>query len=173
MEKRAVEEKWEIGGVKAVCSACGAALEAGAEVVSGLMFTGETFDRKDFCGACWAGADQSPFFSFWRTKVPAKEEKAKAKTKAVDVKVLNDLFLRLVEQKDPAKEGVLFLLSMILVQKRALKYREMRTVGGRRVVVLGKPRSPKTYEVTDPGMEPEKMGAMRDELTKILDLEEA
>jgi hypothetical protein len=102
--------------------------------------------------------------------VPAKEGKAKSRT--VDVKVLEDLFLRLVQEKDPAKEDILFLLSMLLVQKRVLKYREMRTVGTRRFVLVGKPRSPKTWEVADPGMEPEKMAALREELKRILELED-
>jgi hypothetical protein len=165
-----LEEKWEIGGIRGSCAACGSPLPCGTEVVSALSFAGESFARKDFCAACWETADRAPFFSFWRTKVPAREEKAKTRT--VDVKVLEDLFLRLVQEKDPAKEEILFLLSMLLVQKRVLKYREMKAVGNRRFVLVGKPRSPKTWEIVDPGMEPEKMAALRDELKRILELEE-
>ncbi|MCU0723827.1 MAG: hypothetical protein MUC63_09480 [Planctomycetes bacterium] len=161
-----MEEKWEIAEVRGACAGCGRALEGGEGVVSGLLLSQETFERRDFCSACWEKADHAPFFSFWRTKVPEKEEKPKAR--AVDARVLEDLFQRLLQEKDPAREGQLFLVTILLIQRRVLKYREMRTEGGRRVLVVGKPRSPKTFQVVDPGLEPGAMTALWEDLKRAL-----
>jgi hypothetical protein len=162
-----VEDKWTFDRLRETCAKCEREVAPGEDLHSGLVFTGDGFERRDHCAACWEEVRREDFYSHWKTTVPQKEEKPKPK--AVNVHVLMDLFRRLVEEKDPRKEGITFLIGMILVQRRALKYREMRVVGGKKVAVLSPPRSRQGYEVVDPEMEAEKMAAMQEELKKILE----
>jgi hypothetical protein len=166
-EDQTMEEKWEFAGIRDVCSSCGRTMDPGEEVVSALGLSGENLERKDFCSACWEGADLSPFFSHWRTRVPGREEKPKARV--VDTRVLEDLFQRLLQEQDPAREGHLFLTAILLMQRRVLKYREMRSEGNRRVLIVGRPRSNQTFAVPDPGLDPAKMATMWEELRKLLE----
>jgi len=162
-----VEEKYNLGRREETCSVCSNAIPPGGELVSALAFTGVEFERRDYCATCWENVREEDLYSFWRSRVPDRDEEPKKK--AVNVHVLHDLFRRLVEEQDPAKEGITFLIGLILVQKRVLKYREMKTEKGKRIVVLGVPRSKVKYTLPDPGMEPEKMDAMREDLKRILD----
>ena len=85
------------------------------------------YERVDFCEACWAAGtrpgagvrDDLEMFSFWRTLVPLPQQKKKL---LVDDSVLVDLFGRMNERNDPAEERFRFVLALILMRKRLLKY---------------------------------------------------
>lgn len=164
-----MEEKYPVGRARETCMACERLVAPGEEMVSALIFNGVEFERKDWCVACWEGVRQEDLYSFWRAVVPEKEEQPRART--VNVSVLRDLFLRLAEEKDPSKEAITFLIGMILVQKRVLKFRSVRTEKKKRIVVLGKPRSRTVYPVVDPELDADQMERMREELRQILDQE--
>ena len=91
------------------------------------------FERIDFCETCWAAgkrpADLRPdldMFSFWRTTVPQPQQK---KRLLVDDSVLVDLFSRMSERNEPAEERFRFVLALILMRKRLLKYESTATAG--------------------------------------------
>ncbi|MHC5078236.1 MAG: hypothetical protein ACYTHN_04420 [Planctomycetota bacterium] len=161
------EEKWNLGRTQESCIACEQEIPPGQERVSALIFTGVEFERRAYCARCWETVRQEDLYSFWRTIVNEKEDQPQVKK--VNVRILEDLFLRMIEEEDPQKEGITFLVGMILVQKRILKYREVRTQGGKQIVVLGRPRSKVTYSLVDPGVAPERLEVMQTELMKILD----
>lgn len=164
-----MEEKWNLGKPAQVCSRCGEEIRPGESLVSALSFTGVEFERLDFCEPCWENVRQEDLYSHWRTRVPEKEEKPRARR--INIQVVDDLFQRLREEADEARRPLIFLLAMILVQKRVLKYRETRRAGGKNVLVLERPRTDTVYEVEDPGVERERLDAMREELKDVLESE--
>ncbi|MGN6368577.1 MAG: hypothetical protein ACTHN5_09980 [Phycisphaerae bacterium] len=84
------------------------------------------FLRIDFCESCWAagkrpGGGEPPLtmFSFWKTIVPVPEQKKKL---LVDDSVLMDVFTRMEDKKEPQEIRFRFVLALILMRKRLLRY---------------------------------------------------
>jgi hypothetical protein len=86
------------------------------------------FVRVDFCEKCWTeGKRPDPaagmtMFSFWKTSVPTPEHKKKL---LVDDSVLLDVFGRMEGRTDPREIRFRFVLALILMRKRLLKYEGM------------------------------------------------
>jgi hypothetical protein len=98
------------------------------------------FVRVDFCEKCWAegkrpeqlpvemGEDGMPvhgkleMFSFWKTTVPVPQQKKKL---LVDDSVLVDVFQRMEGKTEPQEVRFRFVLALILMRKRLLKYEGM------------------------------------------------
>lgn len=84
------------------------------------------YTRVDYCESCWAAGKrpEAPLemFSFWKTTVPEPTAKKKL---FVDDSVLIDLFQRL-DGRDTAEDTRLrFVLALILMRKRLLRYEGM------------------------------------------------
>jgi hypothetical protein len=81
------------------------------------------FLRIDFCESCWAAGKrpEAPLtmFSFWKTIVPVPEQKKKL---LVDDSVLMDVFTRMEDKKEPQEIRFRFVLALILMRKRLLRY---------------------------------------------------
>jgi len=99
------------------------------------------FVRVDFCQGCWdegrrpeglspealglvepgpsAARARLAMFSFWRTTVPLPQQKKKL---LVDDTVLADVFQRMEGKTDPQEVRFRFVLALILMRKRLLKY---------------------------------------------------
>jgi len=86
------------------------------------------FVRVDYCEKCW-GEGKRPqassgavMFSHWKTVVPVPQEK---KRLLVDDSVLVDLFQRMEGRTEPQEVRFRFVLALILMRKRLLKYEGM------------------------------------------------
>jgi hypothetical protein len=96
------------------------------------------FVRIDFCEGCWGQGKRpeglSPvtlglaeegqraklaMFSFWKTTMPLPQQKKKL---LVDDSVLVDVFQRMEGKTEPQEERFRFVLALILMRKRLLKY---------------------------------------------------
>jgi hypothetical protein len=83
------------------------------------------FIRIDFCEACWAQGKrptEATMFSFWKTIVPEPQQKKKL---LVDDSVLMDVFGRMEGRGEPQEIRFRFVLALILMRKRLLKYEGM------------------------------------------------
>jgi hypothetical protein len=102
------------------------------------------FFRVDFCESCWdkgrrpeelspaalgletASSESAPpqlaMFSFWKTTVPFPQQKKKL---LVDDSVLLDVFSRMEGRTEPQEIRFRFVLALILMRKRLLKYEGM------------------------------------------------
>jgi hypothetical protein len=96
------------------------------------------FVRVDFCESCWNQGrrpgqlspaalglvEEGPsaklaMFSFWKTTMPLPQQKKKL---LVDDSVLVDVFQRMEGKSEPQEERFRFVLALILMRKRLLKY---------------------------------------------------
>ena len=116
------------------------------------------FVRVDFCQACWEGGRRpeglSPealglvepggggrlaMFSFWKTTVQLPQQKKKL---LVDDGVLADVFGRMEGKTEPQEVRFRFVLALILMRKRLLKYE-----GTEEAVASADPAAPKVPEI--------------------------
>jgi hypothetical protein len=129
-------QTWDVGKVGGQCAACTADLPPGAacwatlvemrtsaEVSAEAKAAASPWQRLNFCPQCWNSgkrpAGPAEMFSFWKTVVPESQKKAKI---YVDDSVLLDLFNRLAEREEIMDLRFRFVLALLLMRKRLLKY---------------------------------------------------
>lgn len=113
---------YRVANPTGVCAATGATLEPGSTCIATLCERKEDdgFDRLDFLPAAWEeGHRPEGLFSYWKTTVPEPDAKPKL---LVDDTVLMDLFERLAEETRPHRIAFRFVLALILMRKRLLKF---------------------------------------------------
>jgi hypothetical protein len=114
--------QYHIARSTGVCAATGTPLEPGSTCIAALSESTEDegFIRQDFSVSAWEeGARPERLFSFWRTEVASPNDKPKL---LVDDDVLLDLFERLADDERQQRVAFRFVLALILMRKRMLKF---------------------------------------------------
>jgi len=113
-----------------LCEATGRTLEPGTVCIATLCEREEDdgFDRKDFSVEAWEeGRRPQRLFSFWRTRVPSADDKRRV---LVDDEVLMDLLNRLGEDDRPQRVAFRFVVALILMRKRQVRFVGRTNAGG-------------------------------------------
>jgi len=113
-------DSWGIARSSGVCSISGRPLETGEEYYVVLFEEGETFRRADYSVNAWAGSPENAFCHF-KSRIPAKKEK---KRLLVDDDLLINFFLRLADEDGASRLRFRFVLGLILMRKRLLRYEQ-------------------------------------------------
>ena len=168
------ESDYRVGRPTGVCAASGETLLPGDECIATLCerIEDEGFDRLDYCPREWSsGTRPDRLFSYWRTTIPASDAKEKI---LVDDSVLMDLFERLSEDTREQRIAFRFILALILMRKRLLRY--VRRVngtneGGNEIWFMrpkgSDPDSP-LIEIINPQLSEEDIRELSDQLTEVL-----
>ncbi len=104
------------------CAATGQPLEPGHACIATLCEQpdAEGLERRDYSAEAWAdGLRPDGLFSYWRSVVPRPDD---ARGGLVDDEVLRDLFERLATDERPQRVAFRFVLGLILMRKRHLKF---------------------------------------------------
>ena len=122
-------EDWKVQRTNCKCAGTDKELAPGENFYAALVETDEGFDRVDYCNEYWE-ANNPPVFCYWKSKVPVKDEKEKL---LVDDGALVNVFHRLDGEADPKKVNFRFVLALILMRKRILKYETTEFVDDKEV----------------------------------------
>ena len=155
---------WQVARPNGTCKQCQQPLDAAQEFIATLLEQGEHFERADYCQKCWDHT-QPAVFSYWRTRLPEKEEKQKT---FVDNDVLMNLFLRLESSSDVAKLNFRFVLALILMQKRILKYEQTENEGEQEYWIVRTSGQQQTHKVANPRLDEQQIEQVTAELGSIL-----
>lgn len=118
---------FEIARTAGKCFDCGREIAPGEEFYSALFEMPEGFERRDYAVEHWQGPPEGSYCHY-KTRLPTRDQKKKT---FVDDEVLVAFFHRLADSEDPVKLRFRFVLSLILLRKRLLKYeRTIRQEGG-------------------------------------------
>ena len=159
--------EWKITRVKGTCTACKAEFADDQLFYSALIDTGEEFTRRDLCEACWE-ANTEQIFSYWRTRI---QESGGPKRTVVDDEVLLDFFQRLEAETETSKVNFRYLLGLMLMRKKLLKFHSIEREGDNEYLILRRSRSTTQHRVLDPRLTKDELGKLRDNLNEILFLE--
>jgi hypothetical protein len=121
---------YQVARPTGVCAATGETLEPDTLCVATLCEREEDdgFDRLDFSLAAWeGGARPERLFSHWKTAVSPPDAKRRV---LVDDEVVMDLFQRLEGEEQPQRIAFRFVLGLILMRKRKLKFVGRRETPG-------------------------------------------
>ena len=160
-------EEWKIQRGERTCASCGRTFAELESYWSALYDRQSEFARLDFCTGCWKG-DTPEMFSFWQTKMPPKEERRKL---LVDDDVILDFFRRLEGSTDDLKVNFRYILALVLMRKKVLKFKDVKRGEGGEFLVLEIPKEGVTFEVLNPDLTEEKITQVTDEVGKILNVQ--
>jgi hypothetical protein len=146
------------------CAATGRELKAGERFYSVLLDEGGKFVRKDYASDSWQGPPESAF-SFWAGRVPAQDERRRPR---IDDELLADCFQRLEGETDPGRLNFRYVVALLLMRGKRLKFEEVRTDGDREVLCLRCARTKAVYQVVNPRLAEEEMESVQEEVFKVL-----
>jgi len=166
------ELDWNVARSQRRCSSCDKQFAEEEPYYSALYDTGTEFERKDFCAECWS-APEAPHrdraFSFWKTEVPKPDQ---PKRIFVDDNVIFDFFQRLAaEDEQPVKRNFRYILGLMLMRKKKLKFKDVVRKDGREYLVLRRSRTKEEHRVLNPQLTDVEMEQVKAELTQILETE--
>jgi len=157
-------DNWEINKPLGQCFGSGKAIEPGQEYFGALVATEEGLQRRDFCAEFWE-SEKPEVFCYWKTRLPRPDEKKKL---FVDDEMLMAFFERLAEETEQEKVNFRFVLALILMRKRRLKYDATKMDGGQdiwRVRVVGEGVF---AEVVNPHLDEEQIEQLSSQIGQIL-----
>jgi len=177
---------WRTGHRGEGCGACRGEFAPGTSVVSALFeFTppngpdGDAddglddlddvppFSRTDFCATCFDGdADTGAPFSWWRFVVPPPEEKKAT----FDLGVAREFLERLLQQDDPDRASLRYLLTLLLMRKRIVKVTEQFSDERGEVMSIRFPPGDTIHEVLCCELGEEETETLREQLGELFDL---
>jgi hypothetical protein len=134
----------------------------GTGVASGRE--GGKFVRQDFAGEAWTGPPTGAF-SFWMARVPAQDESRRPR---IDDELLMDCFQRLKGQTEPDRINFRYVLALLLMRRKRLKFEDARLDGDQEILRLRCARSREVHEVVNPRLTEQEMAAVQEEVFKVL-----
>ncbi len=158
---------WEINKPLGHCHGTGRKIECGEEYFGALVETEEGMQRQDFCADYWE-SEKPTVFCHWKSRLPEPGQK---KQLFVDDQMLMAFFERLANETDPEKINFRFVLALILMRKKILKYDESRANDGKEIWRLRMPgdRSAENmFEVVNPHLDEEQIEQLSSQIGEIL-----
>lgn len=155
---------WEIGSRTGVCASSGRTLEEGEEFYTVIFEDGASFRRVDFSLDAWEGTPEGAFCSF-KTRVPVRAKKRKL---LVDDELLIDFFLRLEHDQEPVRLQFRFVLALILMRKRLLRYEDSQVEPEGETWRMTLMRDRSSHRVINPRLNNEEIDRVSGQLSSIL-----
>jgi hypothetical protein len=157
-------DEWEINKPLGQCYGTERKIESGEEYFAALVETEEGLQRRDFCSDYWE-SQKPDVFCYWKTRLPEPGQK---KQLFVDDQMLMAFFERLEKETEPEKINFRFVLALILMRKRILKYDDTRTEDGREIWRLRMVGEKQIVEVVNPHLDEEQIEQLSSQIGEIL-----
>lgn len=157
-------DEWEIDKPLGQCYGTGRRIGYGEEYFGALVETEEGLQRRDFCTDYWE-KEKPDVFCHWRTKLPHPDEK---KQRFVDDDVLAAFFERLASETEPEKVNFRFVLALVLMRRRRLKYDSSQIEGGKEIWRLRITGDKEIVEVVNPHLDDEQIEQLSSQMGQIL-----
>ena len=125
---------FEVARSQGVCTVTGHTFGEGEAFYAVLFEKPDGFVRQDYSVEAWTDPPEDAF-CFWKSQVPQKGQKKKSVI--VDNEVLIDFFERLTGEPEPVKVQFRFVLALMLMRKRLLRYEGTKDVDGDRTGFQG------------------------------------
>jgi hypothetical protein len=159
---------WQINRPLGQCHGTGQEIEPGQEYFGALVETEAGLERQDFSTEYWEQT-KPPVYCFWRSRLPAADEK---KELFVSDEMLMAFFGRLACETDPEKVSFRFVLALVLMRKRLLKYDSSRTdEDGGEIWSLRVTGTKDVVDVTNPHLNEERIEQLSSQIGQILQMD--
>jgi len=155
---------WEIKKTLGQCSGTDREFAIDEEYFAALVETETGFERRDFSADYW-NEHKPQVYCFWKTKMPNPEQKKKI---FVNDEILMAFFERLAQETDVEKINFRFVLTLILMRKRRLKYDGCRNEDGREIWTLRVTGQDRMVEAVNPHLTEDQIESLSAQMGQIL-----
>jgi hypothetical protein len=151
-----------------VCAISGKPFEPGDTIVSVIHEEPQGFVRRDVREEHLAAIEGRPFCIF-RTRQPPPPPPARR----IDYELAQQFFDRLLREADPAREPLVYALTLLLSRKRRVKILATRRLPEGDLLEVAIPRAEEDERVTvrAPRLAPEQETALQQELARLFNFE--
>jgi len=159
--------EWEVDKPLGQCYGTGRKIEPGEEYFGALIEIEEGLQRRDYCADYWE-SEKPNVFCYWKSKLLRPDEKKKI---FVDDNMLMAFFERLENETEQEKVNFRFVLALILMRKRLLKYDETRDEDDKeiwRLRIVGDKSTDNRVEVINPHLDEEQVQQLSSQIGQIL-----
>jgi hypothetical protein len=157
-------DEWEIDKPLGQCCATGRAIEPGEEYYATLVQTEQDFARRDFCAEYWT-QNKPMVFCYWKTKLPSPDQK---KHLFIDDDMLMAFFERLGTETEQEKVNFRFVLALVLMRRRRLKYDSSKMNDGKDIWRLRITGTQDFVEVINPNLGEQQVSQLTTQIGEIL-----
>lgn len=160
-------QDWDIKPRAESCATCQAPFVDKHPYQSCLAFGEQGYARQDYCEPCWDGrppdpdASHSAWRGIFRSPPPPEEEALKKET-------AESLLRKLIEEQNPARERVIFILAVMLERKKLLIERDVQLQNGATTRVYEHKHSGETFVIQDPHLNLNELGDVQQEVVELL-----
>jgi len=158
-------DEWEIEKPLGHCWGTGKKIEYGQEYFAALIETEQGLQRRDFCTDYWQKS-KPQVYCYWKSKLPHPEEKKKI---FVDDQMLMTFFDRLQTETEQEKINFRFVLALVLMRKKKLKYESSRRENDRQIWQLRKVGGERELvDVLNPELDEQQIEQLSSQIGQIL-----
>ena len=159
--------EWDIKRPIGQCCGTGETIDEGAEYYAALVETPEGLERRDFCEEFWQ-ENKPVVYCYWKTKfVPAQQKRQLF----IDEDMLMAFFERLEADSDSERVNFRFVLALVLMRKRRLKYDSSRTEGDNEIWLLRVTGEKRIVQVVNPRLTEQEIEQLSCQLGEILQVQ--
>lgn len=155
---------YEIQANSRRCAVTGRELQPGERFYSALIEEAHQFVRRDYSKEAWQGPPTGAF-SFWTGLVPTSLEKPKPR---FDDDLLEECFQRLEGQTEPSRLNFRYVIALLLMRRRRLKFETSTLEGGVDKMILRCTRTGAKQEVINPRLSDDEMLKVQEEVFQVL-----
>ncbi len=160
-------DEWKVNKPLGQCCGTGKKIEPGEEYFATLVKTEEGLQRRDYCAEYWQ-AENPKVYCYWKSRLAATGQK---KQLFVDDNMLMAFFERLGRESEQEKTNFRFVLTLILMRKRRLKYDSCRIEEGKEIWRLRVVGNSEIVEVTNPHLDEEQIEQLSTQIKQILQVD--
>ncbi len=154
---------WQFGSNDAACSVCARSFAEEETFISNITESDAVMARQDYCEACWEKVDQADTFYYWKTIF----RPVKTRNVFVDNETLINFFVRLEEEDSEIKKNFRYLLSLILLRKRLLVFKDVFKEGDLEYMVM-RDKEDREFRVLNPCMDKETIETVKGQMMAVL-----
>ena len=146
------------------CCVTGRILAPGEVCHSVLIQEGVQLVRRDYAHEAWQGPPEGAV-GYWQSRIPVRDP---SRRPVIDDDVLMECFTRLDGQTDARQIGFRYVVSLLLMRRKRLKFEDVDVKDGQEVLKLRCGRTKTVHEVVNPGLTGDEIQAVQDEVFKVL-----
>jgi hypothetical protein len=146
------------------CAATGRELLPGQPYYSVLLDEAGKLVRKDYSREAWQGPPPGAF-SFWAGRISPPQSRRRP---PIDDDLLADCFQRLEGQTEPGRLNFRYVLALLLMRRRRLRFEEAEQGPDGEILVLRCARTGARHRVVNPGLSEEELTAVQDDVFQTL-----
>jgi len=158
------QQQYQVDHSSGVCTQTGRKLEEGEFFHTVLFEDGESFRRADYSVQAWQGPPDGAYCHF-KAQVPVKAKKQKL---LVNDDLLTDFFTRLADEQIEVRLQFRFVLALILMRKRKLRYDSSADVDNQELWTMTLIKDQSIHQVLNPHLTDDQIEGVSQQLTAIL-----